>query len=481
MAEVQVVPGGALLDQYDRLWRCGSFADVQFVVGEAGTVVRAHRAVLSQNPVFSAMFESGFEEGLQSDVPVPDASAEAFGMLLRVVYSGRIDLAADVCTLCELLALADKYQLPEAAVMLAQHIAVACDEMTAAEAHRCLETAHMITGLLPGKRLVLGAWPVLRRTPPASLPRHEEFWLNLSSFLLPVYPPLAMGIIGTALVDLPVEHSPALLTDRLGAEWLEHMTYREAIRCLDGLKLLPVGALWAMATNERRSENLRDIIAGRDVAAMLRLAQDLPGCAWDPSPMALARATCSGPRLSFSDSGDSVVATNVQFSFIESARFLPHTQPADMSITPAPPPGPFTCGLFRLTVDVLDFSHDAEHVGNYLGLGVVTQDLRHSSIRCTDPRTDRKFLSTYCKVRSGRDAEAPGLVRNGDGKFAAVAPDGLRAGDRLALLLDLVNGYVWLLRADAVVTAFRLNLNDRYCVCTFGGFDSCVLELVPNP
>lgn len=50
------------------------------------------------------MFESGFEEGLQSDVPVPDASAEAFGMLLRVVYSGRIDLAADVCTLCELLA-----------------------------------------------------------------------------------------------------------------------------------------------------------------------------------------------------------------------------------------------------------------------------------------------------------------------------------------------------------------------------------------
>eukprot|EP00668_Euglena_longa_P005592 GGOE01006604.1.p1 GENE.GGOE01006604.1~~GGOE01006604.1.p1 ORF type:complete len:500 (-),score=143.58 GGOE01006604.1:441-1886(-) len=481
MSEVQVLPSGSMLDQYDRLWQTGSFADVQFVVGDAGAVVRAHRAILSQNPVFAAMFESGFEEGTQSDVSIPDSSPEAFGMLLRIIYSGRIDLTAPICVVCELLALADKYQVPEAAVMLAQHIAVACDEMTAAEAHRCLETAHMITGLLPGKQLVLGAWPVLRHSPAASLQHHAEFWVNVSSFLLPVYPPLAMGIIGTALVDLPLEHAPALLRDRLGAEWLEHMTYREAIRCLDGLKLLPVGALWAMATNERRSENLRDIVAGRDVAAMLHLAQDIPGCAWDPSLAALARATCTGPRLAFVDAGDNVAATNVQFSFVESARFLPHTPVGDMSITPPPPPGPFSCGLFRLNVDILQFSHDVEHTGDYLGLGMVAQDLRHSTIRCTDPRTDRKFLATYCKVRGPREAEGSGLVRNGDGKFATVSPDGLRAGDRLSVLLDLINGYVWLLRADTVITTFRLNLNDRYCVCAFGGFDSCVLELVPSP
>lgn len=33
-------------------------------------------------------------------------------MLLRVLYCGRIDVGAPICTLCELLALADMYQNP---------------------------------------------------------------------------------------------------------------------------------------------------------------------------------------------------------------------------------------------------------------------------------------------------------------------------------------------------------------------------------
>jgi hypothetical protein len=478
--DVQVAAAEAVLDHYDRLQSRAEFADVQFLVGVPGVSVPAHRAVLCQNPVFAAMFSNNFAEGTSIDgervVPVPDASPEAFRMLLRVLYCGRIDVGAPICTLCELLALADMYQVQEAATLVAQHLGTACGSMTPDEAYRCLETAHMITRLLPGKQLILKAWPVLRHVAPEVLPDHLDFWMNLCAYLFPIYPPLSLSLAALATRQLPHNAIPSLLSERMGPQWLEKLTYREVIRTLAPLRLLPLPSLWPLAVAEGRADILHDALQARDVIAMLQLAHNLSGCAWN-LPTAAAHVACAGPRLTYSDSTDSVMATNIEFVFRDS---LDDASSLDWGLSPAPSPGPVVCGLFKVSLDVVQFKQELDLSGSYLGFGVVATEDRSAALRCVEPRTDRKLLAVFCKVRTWRENE--GLVRNGDGKFAAVGGECLRPGDRLTLLMDLVNGGLWVVRGDdTVLTSFQLQVNDRFTVCVFGGYSGCVVDLVTLP
>ena len=96
------------------LLRSGTNSDVTFLVG--GKVFAAHRIILaSQCEYFRLLlFGNMVEANPGAEIEVKDATPESFHFLLEYLYCGRLDLASLAeCTVLELLALSDKYNLTD--------------------------------------------------------------------------------------------------------------------------------------------------------------------------------------------------------------------------------------------------------------------------------------------------------------------------------------------------------------------------------
>ncbi|GFS95678.1 hypothetical protein NPIL_130671, partial [Nephila pilipes] len=67
-----------------------SFADVHLKCGSVA--IPAHKNILSmRSPVFSAMFSSEMKETLQNEVNITDVDVPALRMMLKYVYTGKVE------------------------------------------------------------------------------------------------------------------------------------------------------------------------------------------------------------------------------------------------------------------------------------------------------------------------------------------------------------------------------------------------------
>ncbi|XP_033730748.1 BTB/POZ domain-containing protein 1-like, partial [Pecten maximus] len=83
--------GKTLSESFDHLLTSGIGSDVTFIVGEEKSRVSAHKLVLiSRSPVFFAMLEGPMAE--KGEITIPDISTETFQLLLRYLYTDKIDL-----------------------------------------------------------------------------------------------------------------------------------------------------------------------------------------------------------------------------------------------------------------------------------------------------------------------------------------------------------------------------------------------------
>jgi hypothetical protein len=96
--------------------------DTDIAIAVDGTKFRAHKFWLGlHSPVFRAMFRAPMTESLEGDVLVEGVQAHTFDLLLRFLYSGQcgesvgdadgVDVAQQIC---DLLLLADRYQIQSA-------------------------------------------------------------------------------------------------------------------------------------------------------------------------------------------------------------------------------------------------------------------------------------------------------------------------------------------------------------------------------
>lgn len=81
----------------------------------------AHKSILSsRSPVFSAMFEHQMKENTENVVKIVDMSTEVANELLNFIYSGKVQNLKKVAK--DLLAAADKYQMPQLVEMCEEHL-----------------------------------------------------------------------------------------------------------------------------------------------------------------------------------------------------------------------------------------------------------------------------------------------------------------------------------------------------------------------
>lgn len=87
------------------------FADVTFLVG--GKKIFAHKAILvAQCEHFRALFSSTFREAKESEISIDGPFGElAFLSLLEWLYTGRVPAEMSTPQMCEVLGLADQYNL----------------------------------------------------------------------------------------------------------------------------------------------------------------------------------------------------------------------------------------------------------------------------------------------------------------------------------------------------------------------------------
>jgi len=86
-----------------------SEADVCFVIN--GKEIKAHKMILSaRSPVFFAMLKSGMKESTENRVQINDIAPDTFEVLLRFIYTDRVDVTQIDAK--DLLAAANKYLLP---------------------------------------------------------------------------------------------------------------------------------------------------------------------------------------------------------------------------------------------------------------------------------------------------------------------------------------------------------------------------------
>ncbi|CAN4095381.1 unnamed protein product [Withania somnifera] len=85
------------------------FSDV-VLVAESGNSIPANRALLSsRSPVFRAMLENEMEESLSGTIKISDASYDALHAFVTYLYTA--DACLDELMACDLLILAEKYQV----------------------------------------------------------------------------------------------------------------------------------------------------------------------------------------------------------------------------------------------------------------------------------------------------------------------------------------------------------------------------------
>lgn len=85
------------------------FSDV-VLVAESGNSIPANRALLaSRSPVFRAMLENEMEESLSGTIKISDVSYDALRAFVTYLYTA--DACLDELMACDLLVLAEKYQV----------------------------------------------------------------------------------------------------------------------------------------------------------------------------------------------------------------------------------------------------------------------------------------------------------------------------------------------------------------------------------
>jgi hypothetical protein len=86
--------------------------DVTFVVGEAGARIKAHSLIIRHSIQVPILHES-MGEGLSKEVTITDTQPAPFSAFLRYVYTGKAPYCDLETHAADLLALGDKYDLPD--------------------------------------------------------------------------------------------------------------------------------------------------------------------------------------------------------------------------------------------------------------------------------------------------------------------------------------------------------------------------------
>ena len=91
-----------------------NFSDITIQCGSRGKTFHAHKNILAaRSEVFKAMLESGMEEVQSGVINVTDITGTAFGILLRYMYTGKVDPGLDSDCLIQIIYGAEKYGLKE--------------------------------------------------------------------------------------------------------------------------------------------------------------------------------------------------------------------------------------------------------------------------------------------------------------------------------------------------------------------------------
>lgn len=111
----------SLSDDYDKLFQTKKFCDVTFVVGTEREEIPAHLAIVStRNDVLAKTFDSDMIEKKKSRVEIPDIEPNVFKLLLRYIYSEKID-SDNTDDLLKLMVAADRYLMKDLV-----HISAVC-------------------------------------------------------------------------------------------------------------------------------------------------------------------------------------------------------------------------------------------------------------------------------------------------------------------------------------------------------------------
>src|SRR5699024_2200839 len=90
-SEADVLASDQLVNDFEAMLDSKT-SDVVLVLGSEQKELRAHKAVMgARSPVFAAMFQHEMEEKLKSRVELPDVDFEVMQVLLKYMYTNKID------------------------------------------------------------------------------------------------------------------------------------------------------------------------------------------------------------------------------------------------------------------------------------------------------------------------------------------------------------------------------------------------------
>ncbi|KAI4317032.1 hypothetical protein L6164_024944 [Bauhinia variegata] len=101
------------IQRLKQLQSTGEYSDVNMYIEGYGLVAQVHKIILSSWSIpFAKMFTNGMSESISSEVTIRDVPPEAFGAMLKFIYSGELSDAVIVDSgafLLQLLLLADQF------------------------------------------------------------------------------------------------------------------------------------------------------------------------------------------------------------------------------------------------------------------------------------------------------------------------------------------------------------------------------------
>jgi speckle-type POZ protein len=174
----------SLFESYSSLLKESKFSDVKLNV--EGIDIMAHKSILSsRSPVFAAMFEHQMKESTENVVKIVDMSTEVANELLHFIYSGKVDNLKKVAK--DLLAAADKYQLPQLVEMCEEHLMANLTTDTAPQVlvlshlHKALKLKTVVVEFIIANRkdvMKSDNWQLIKQQPDLM----EELFKALSNF-----------------------------------------------------------------------------------------------------------------------------------------------------------------------------------------------------------------------------------------------------------------------------------------------------------
>jgi len=127
------------------------FPDFSILSGATSKVFKCHKFQLAKNsPVFEAMFNHSFKEAETNQVQIEEFGDKTIEDFVNFIYAGELD---DSCYSCELMYMANKYQVTALALLCDIKLAKVVAKETVAEmwvasvacsASRLLDAAHLV-------------------------------------------------------------------------------------------------------------------------------------------------------------------------------------------------------------------------------------------------------------------------------------------------------------------------------------------------